>query len=166
MPVVRSCIHCYRIYCPDDDPDSECCESCRSGLETLEAEIAASRDGFSVRASALRCLDRLHQASKRRRAIFPPASLSQLLTWLNEHPAVMYHGPTPDSAKLVRRVETFVRYTDRRLWFSHDATSPDHYIPLDCLIDHAGECETDIEFDAQGFSVEKFGVTIRVEYLP
>ncbi len=170
MPTVRSCAHCYRIYCPHGDPDSQFCDSCRSGIQTLEAEIADSPDPYGSRESADRCLDRLHRP-KRRLAVFPPASLAQLLMWLNEHPAVLYHGPTPDSAELVYRVEAFVRYTEGRLWFAADARlhspfEPDHFIPLDCRSGAAAEFETGIEFDGTGFTVSKFGTTIRVEYLP
>ncbi len=164
MPTVRSCAHCYRIYCPHGDPDSQFCDSCRSGIQTLETEIADSLDPYRLRESADRCLDRLHRP-KRRLAVFPPASLAQLLAWLSEHPHVRITGPVPWSAEIVSRDEVFLRYGDGSMWFRNHRS--DTHIPLHCLRSEAAAAsETGIEFDGTGFTVSKFGTTIRVEYLP
>ncbi len=94
-----------------------------------------------------------------------PTNFRSLVDYLAAHPAVRITGPSPKSREPFTRDETFLRYEGGRLWFRSQAG--DQHIPIGCVAtEAAARAETGIEFDAAGFTIAKFGVQIRVEYLP
>ena len=163
--VVRSCVHCFRMYCPVPEPEEDrFCPDCAVAMARLEAECALRPDPRAARITVMEALDRLSRLS-RRAHVFPPTSLRELVCWLQQNPHVRITSPTPESAEPTVRDEAFVRMEDGRLWFvalnSGDGTS----IPIVCMLsERAAQVETGLEFDAAGFTITKFGVPIRVEY--
>jgi hypothetical protein len=95
----------------------------------------------------------------------PPRNLRDLVTYLAIHPYVRITGPTPDSREPTTRDDRYLCWVDGRLWFQPEDGSPPNHIPIDCRMKAAASSETGLIFDGQGFTVTKFGVAIRVEYL-
>ena len=94
--------------------------------------------------------------------IAPPTSVRELLDHLRRRPMVRITGPSPGSPVPSARTTAFARFEGGRLWFKDG-----RHIPLACtLTPGAAASEAGIEFDAAGFVVTKFGVKIRVDYLP
>ncbi len=95
-----------------------------------------------------------------------PTNFRELVCYLTANRHVRVTGPTPESVSPVTRDETFLFASMGRLWFQPDSGAPPHHMPLDCTItEAAAKHETGLEFDAAGFTLTKFGVSIRVEYL-
>lgn len=96
-----------------------------------------------------------------------PTNLRELLAFLEASPRVRIHGPTPGTKDFVTRTETFAGYEGGRLWFRPDpGQGSPHFIPVSCtLTDQAARAEAGLAFDPAGFTLTKFGVAIRVEYL-
>lgn len=89
-----------------------------------------------------------------------PRSFRELLDFLRRNPRARITGPTPASRANVTREADFVKFEAGRLWFS------DGFIPVACaLTSQAAASEAGVAFDPDGFTVTKFGVAIRVEYL-
>jgi hypothetical protein len=159
MSFVRSCAHCYHMFSPRCE-NEEACSECREALARLDSECNSRPDPEAERRHVQVAIHRM----KRRMRAFPPANLRDVIVWLLEHPYVRITGPTPRSLKPSTREEAFVRYEDGSLWFrGFDGES---HIPVTCTrSDAAARAQTSIEFDRTGFTVGKFGASIRVEYL-
>lgn len=87
-----------------------------------------------------------------------PTNFRELLEHLRSQPRVRIEGPAPGEV----READFERYRDGRMWFRDG-----RFIPISCTLKpEAAASETGIDFDAGGFTVRKFGATMRVAYLP
>ncbi len=161
MSYVRSCVHCYRMFSLTNSHNDGLCPSCREGHDRLEAECHERVNPVAAMMQARNALNRL----KERAEIFPPMSLRQVIFWLLRHPHVRIMGPTRRDAQATTRDEAFVRFEDGSLWFR--GTEGESCIPVHCIrTEAAAHSETGMEFDATGFVITKFGIAIRVEYLP
>lgn len=87
-----------------------------------------------------------------------PTNLQELIAYLQVRPWV---DATSDVAALQGR-RRFLKAAGGALWFRNPLTRSDTFLPVNCgLVDS----ETGIEFDDGGFTVLKFGKTIRFNYV-
>ena len=88
-----------------------------------------------------------------------PTNLTQLVEFLTQHPRV--RESCGDPRVTAAGDMTFLETREGGLWFRcrHNFN---RYLPVDCGMTPA---ESGFLFDAEGFAVEKFGVTIRYTYL-
>ncbi|HKI19186.1 MAG TPA: hypothetical protein VKA15_14975 [Isosphaeraceae bacterium] len=94
-----------------------------------------------------------------------PTNLRELVAYLEERPRVRITGPSPHSLEPVMREELYLYWADGLMWFQPFDGPPCH-IFVGCKLKAAAGSATGLAFDAEGFTVTKFGVSIRVEYLP
>lgn len=87
-----------------------------------------------------------------------PKSLRDLVGYLTDHKFCELTD-TRGRVEIVR----FNRAADGGLWF--DGPKRSHYVPVRCGVGEADLSETGVAFDPEGFSLTKFGVSIRVRYL-
>lgn len=88
-----------------------------------------------------------------RRAAGPPTNLVALVRFLAVNPDVLITHPITG-----RRGARFREFRNGLLWWE-DGT----HFPIECGM---ASSETGVEFDDAGFFVTKFGIVIRVDYLP
>jgi hypothetical protein len=161
MSCVESCRHCGRMYFSEGQAESEfgdhelCC-GCREAYKQLLADCQfrfnEARFTDSIRSSVRRLKQRIRP--------FPPMNLREVILWLIGNPQVRIqcHGENQP------REAAFTRFEDGSLWFR--GFSGDSHIPVTCFrTEVAMKARTTMNFDETGFTVEKFGVSIRVEYV-
>jgi hypothetical protein len=88
-----------------------------------------------------------------------PKSLKGLVIFLEHYPLVRITGWEGDVEECV-----FARVHRIGIWFTRP-TGSERFLPILCRIGPAGASEGGLEFDDAGFTFEKFGKAIRVEYL-
>lgn len=94
-----------------------------------------------------------------------PKNVRELLDYLAEYPVVRVSTNDPRLANIGQGVRFFREYARGGLWFD-DEVGRRSYVPLDCTrTGAAARHETGVQFDEKGFAVEKFGATIRYDYV-
>jgi hypothetical protein len=165
MPYVRSCRHCNRLYTSEAEATTECgdrevCSACREAYDQLLADCQFRLSGALSTHPLRQSVRRL----KQRIRPFPPSNLREAILWLIGNPRVRITGPTPESTVIETREEAFIRFEDGLLWFR--GSSGNSQVPVGCIrTADAARAETKLQFDGTGFTIEKFGAQIRVEYL-
>jgi hypothetical protein len=163
MSYVRSCKHCGDLYISEEDEDDGFCEDCSDAHARLLADCQSHFN--SLRPSSQANVRLRVRRLKQRIRPSPPSNLREAVVWLIRNPHVRITGPTPESADIVSRDEAFVRFEEGSLWFK--GFNGYSHIPVVCIRTEAtARAETSIVFDETGFTCERFGVPIRVEYLP
>ena len=159
MSYLIACTHCQRLFLPETS--NHLCPSCAPGYAQLQAECAAMADPPAVFEGALRRL----RGIKRHRYLQPPLNFEQLLPWLGVHPHVRITGPTAPNKEPTTRDEAFISYRTGHLWFrGADGMSQIPISPRHMQV--SAHAETNLSFDATGFTVYEWGAHIRVEYQP
>jgi hypothetical protein len=97
-----------------------------------------------------------------------PTNVRELIAHLTAHRRVVITGPTPRDREPHTRPERFHSFAERRLWFlPEDPREPIHFIPVSSsLTDAAARAEPGLTFDDDGFTFTRFGVSVRVDYVP
>lgn len=88
-----------------------------------------------------------------------PESLIGLVSYLQDRPRV--HATYPPSLRQVDQVLRFQNLRGGGLWWRGESDGQDHFTPIDCGMTRA---ESGFNFDAAGFTLMKFGVSIRFDY--
>jgi hypothetical protein len=94
--------------------------------------------------------------------IAKPKSLKDLVPYLTENPMVCMYNLDGSYTE-----ETFLREEASGLWFRRvfRGETKDHFLPVNCrLSDAAAKHEAGVTFDDAGFTLTKFGKSIRVDY--
>jgi hypothetical protein len=95
-----------------------------------------------------------------------PTNLRELAAYLTANPRVRKTVPRPAGLAPIVREESFLTFENGRLWFLAEGLAGT-FIPISCtLTPQDAQAETGILFDEEGFTVTKFGASIRVDYLP
>lgn len=89
-----------------------------------------------------------------------PTGLRNLLAYLSAHPWVHSSSAAP---RVTTGLLKFEFYADARLWFRRHPQDDVMYVPLGCS--ETGS-ETGLSIDREGFTVEKFGLSIRYSFVP
>ena len=89
-----------------------------------------------------------------------PRSIRQVVAYLADRPNVL---STCNDSRVGTRILTFQRYANGGFWWL-DKEGKGSYLPIHCGHNKM-HSETGITFDASGFTVTKFKLAIRYEYI-
>jgi hypothetical protein len=94
-----------------------------------------------------------------------PENFRELLAYLRENPRVAMTSDDPRMAANLAPASRFISYENGLMWFEDEATGARTHLPIACHMPAADGHETGLSYSPVGFSMEKFGITIDINYV-